>query len=153
MNKYFFIFLSFSALALLVVGFSFYASGNFSASGLKAEGFGVAPPYFQNNNLKPGDVYTQSILILRSEAMNDSRALIDIHAPAIKSWLKIEPDKIINLQSGNYRTPFRVKLVVPKNAKSGKYKGYMNVIFLNNKNLPGVGISIGARIDINIEVK
>jgi hypothetical protein len=152
MNRYFLFFLIFSFFALSAVGFSVYNSSFFSTDNSNAEGFGISPPYFQNVNLKPGDSYSQTIGILRSDAKTMAKAEVTVEADLIASWLKIKPGYLVNLDIGSYNTPFNITANIPIDAKPGAYKGFIYLEFITNDNPAGVGIRTGARIDINLKV-
>jgi hypothetical protein len=152
MSKYFIFFLMFSFFALSAVGFSVYDSSFFKTDNSSAEGFGISPPYFQNDNLKPGDSYSKTIGIMRSEAKTAAKAEVNIVADEIASWLIIKPGLLVNLNIGDFNTPLNITANIPINAKPGVYKGFIYLEMINDENNSGVGIRVGARIDIKLIV-
>jgi len=152
MNKYFIIFLFFSFLALVVVGLSVYDSSVFVSEKSRAEGFGISPPYFKNDNLKPGETYVQTIRILRSEAKTLAKADIKVDAAEINSWITVEPGKTVNLKEGDLSTPIKISVKVPENPVPGNYRGAVYVTLITDENFSGVGIRTGAMAEINLKV-
>lgn len=116
-------------------------------------GFGISPPYLKNNYLIPGSSYEQTINLLRSSAEDELTANIEVDAPEIASWIKIDKGNSFPLPKDEVRVPMTVRVDVPKNAEVGTYEGRMNVrVASSNANGPGVSVALGARIDINLTV-
>ena len=90
---------------------------------------------------------------MRSEAKNAAKAEVTIEADLIASWLKIKPGLLINLDKGDYKTPINISVNIPVNAKPGLYKGFVYLEFITNTDqADGVGVRMGARIDIKLKV-
>ncbi len=116
-------------------------------------GFGISPPYLKNNFLIPGSSYEQTINLLRSSAEDELTANIEVDAPEIASWIKIDKGNSFILPKNEVRVPMTVRVDVPKNAEVGTYEGRMNVrVASAGTGGPGVSVALGARIDISLTV-
>jgi hypothetical protein len=115
-------------------------------------GFGISPPYFENNQLVPGSHYEQDITLLRSSAEEDLQAEVQIKAPKIEKWLKIEQGNTFIIKKGLLQVPIKIIADVPKDAEIGNYKGYINIRVspIDAVQKAGVSIALGARIEINL---
>lgn len=137
-------------LQLILVGFVALAS--IFGFGHRADaGFGISPPYINNNQLTPGSKYVQQIMLLRSSAEDELQAELKINAPEIASWITIDKGTQFPLPKGEVQVPMTVTINVPKNAELGSYKGAINIRISSGANsTSGVAIALGARIDINL---
>ena len=53
-------------------------------------GFGITPPYVRNDTLRPGSEYTQEIIIVRSDPVEDLDAELTMNLPGIESWFSTD---------------------------------------------------------------
>ena len=127
----------------LLIGFSW---GSYALAG-----FGISPPYVQNDHLIPGSSYEQEINLLRSSSEDDLQANLEIDAPEIASWITIDKGTSFIIPKGQLRAPIMVKINVPKGADVGGYQGHIN-IKVSSASVSGSGVSValGARVDINL---
>jgi hypothetical protein len=113
-------------------------------------GFGVSPPRIKNHQLTPGSIYPVKIMLLRSSAEEELRAVVKIDAPEIESWIKLDKEDEFVLPAGELQVPMTVTFNIPKNAELGNYTGNINIKVLPKDRGAGVSIALGARIDIDI---
>jgi hypothetical protein len=115
-------------------------------------GFGISPPYFENNQLVPGSHYEQDITLLRSSADEDMQAEIKINAPKIEKWLKVAQGNTFIIKKGLLQVPIKIIADVPKDAEIGNYKGYINIRVspIDAVQKAGVSIALGARVEIDL---
>jgi len=115
-------------------------------------GFGISPPYFENSQLVPGSHYEQVITLLRSSAEEDLQAEVQIKAPKIEKWLKVEQGNSFIIKKGLLQVPIKIIADVPKDAEIGEYKGYINIRVspIDTVQKAGVSIALGARIEIKL---
>jgi hypothetical protein len=116
-------------------------------------GFGISPPYVNNQQLTPGSKYVQQITLLRSSAEEELKAELKVNAPEIASWITIDKGTTFNLPKDQVQVPMNVTVNVPKDATLGNYKGSINIrITSANQKTAGVAIALGARLDIDLNV-
>ena len=145
MKKLFFI--STLALATLL----FWPRGVFLAS---ADGFGITPPYVDNNALVQNSHYEQTIILVRSNPTQDLRADVTVNVPGADSWITIDKGTEFTMPAGTQQMPMIVSVNVPADAKLGRYTGNIRVVVspLANPTPGTVGITIGAQIDVDLQV-
>jgi len=117
--------------------------------------FGISPPTVHNPNLLPGSHYEQEIRLLRGNPDNETNITATIMAPdfpEIKSWISIDKGTSFTLPKGVFQVPIVISIDVPKNAKHQEYLGYIDVKTESTRTEPGVGIALGARIQIVLGV-
>jgi hypothetical protein len=117
-------------------------------------GFGITPPYVDNQRLTRGTVYEQKILLVRSDPTDDLRTQITMNIPEIESWFTIDRGMDFVMPAGEKQVPMIVKVTVPDDAQFRKYAGAIRIRTSPVKESGGGGVSIalGAQIDVNIEV-
>ncbi len=113
-------------------------------------GFGVSPPRIKNHQLTPGSIYPVKIMLLRSSAEEDLRAVVKFTAQEMEPWIKIDKGEEFVLPAGELQVPMTVTFNIPKNAELGNYTGNINIKVLPKDGGSGVSIALGARIDIDI---
>ncbi len=139
--------IAFLALALFVFG----PRAIFDAH---AEGFGITPPYVDNNSLTQNSHYEQTIILVRSDPAQDLEAKVTVNVPGADSWITIDKGTEFALPAGVQQMPMIVSVDVPSDAKLGHYAGNIQIVVSPlNAPTPGtVGITIGAQIDVNLQV-
>jgi hypothetical protein len=116
-------------------------------------GFGISPPYVKSDRIIPGTRYEQVINLLRSSAEDELQAEITLNAPEMESWITINKGLSFVLPKDQLQVPMIVAVNVPVNAAVGEYTGYLNVRIAPKGMIQGaVGIALGARIDIDLNV-
>ena len=68
--------------------------------------FGITPPYVRNNTLRPGSEYTQEIIIVRSDPVEDLNAELALNLPGIESWFSFDRGLKFVLPKGESVTLF-----------------------------------------------
>ena len=120
-------------------------------------GFGISPPYITNYNLTRGSHFESKIWLSRGDPVEDLRVEIAIDVPGANNWISIDKGKSFIMPKGEQRTPMTVLIDVPKNAEFKSYPGYIRLITYPirppEEKGGGVAIVLGARIDVNLDVK
>lgn len=116
-------------------------------------GFGITPPYVRNSSLTRNSVYQQTILLVRSDPTTDLQAEVTLDVPGINDWFTIEQGTTFLMPAGEQRVPMTVSVTVPDDADFKTYTGNIRVK-TSSPNTGGgaVSISLGAQIDVEIEV-
>lgn len=119
-------------------------------------GFGITPPYVQNNELTRNSKYEQTVMLVRGNPDSDLMASIEVNVPGANEWITIEPGTEVLMPKGERLVPIVVKILVPNKADFGKYDGSIRV---RTKSADGeregegaVSIVLGARIKVNLSV-
>lgn len=119
-------------------------------------GFGITPPYVNNQRLTRGTVYEQKITLVRSDPSEDLTAEITMNIPGIESWFSVDRGMKFILPKGTTQVPIIVRVQVPEDAE---YKAHKGVIRVRTSSAEadgpaggGVSIALGAQIDVDIEV-
>ncbi|MCU0678928.1 MAG: thrombospondin type 3 repeat-containing protein [Planctomycetes bacterium] len=142
----------FVGLSFFLAGLAIFRSAFFQPPDTDAGGFGISPPSLIAS-LAPGESYERRINMLRSEADRQETARVRIDPSALAGWVRIEPAKEIAFWPGDYRAPFTVAVQVPPDAAPGVYYGAIRLTLNTIEQLGGVGIELGARLDVRIKVK
>ena len=120
-------------------------------------GFGISPPYVTNRNLTQGSHFESKIWLSRGDPIEDLRVEVAVDVPGASDWISIDKGKSFIMPKGEQRTPMTVLVNVPKNAEFKSYPGYIRLttypVRPPEEKGGGVAIVLGARIDVNLEVK
>jgi len=118
-------------------------------------GFGITPPYVTNTSLTRNSVYEQLIYIVRSDPTSELKATINIDVPGINEWFTIQEGNEFILPRGEQKVPMTVRVTVPDDADFKSYKGNIRIKTGTPDGAPagaGVNISLGAQIDVDLNV-
>jgi len=88
-----------------------------------ALGFGVSPPRVFNDHLVPGAHFEQTIVLTQATPEKPLGIEVEIEAPTIKDWIKIDPGKQFTIPTGMQQFPMKVIIDVPKDAAYENYEG------------------------------
>ena len=133
------------SIAMAIVGFS----------NVVHAGFGITPPYVTNASLTRNSVYEQRIYIVRSDPSADLKAMINIDVPGVNEWFVIAEGNEFLLPRGEQKVPMTVRVTVPEDADFKEYKGNIRIKTGAPDGAPagaGVNISLGAQIDVDLNV-
>ncbi|HVN26498.1 MAG TPA: hypothetical protein VMT99_02490 [Candidatus Paceibacterota bacterium] len=136
-----------TALAICV---SFFAGTRLAA----AEGFGITPPYVKNDSLTQNSHYEQQIILVRGNPDQDLIAKVTVNVPGANDWITIDKGTQFTLPAGTQQVPLTVSVNVPNDAKLGRYQGSIQVVVspLTPPVAGTVGVTIGAQIDVDVQV-
>lgn len=134
-----------------------FANGILTDNNAKAGGFGVSPPQIIADNLLKGSVYERTITFVQSEPDEDLQAEIVFDAPEIESWISIDRGMSFVIPKGEQQFPIKVKINVPEDTPTGKYKGFIRISTAPAKikevgEGSSVSINLGGRIDLDLTV-
>ncbi|OGZ05430.1 MAG: hypothetical protein A2845_03165 [Candidatus Lloydbacteria bacterium RIFCSPHIGHO2_01_FULL_49_22] len=116
-------------------------------------GFGITPPYVHNDTLRPGSEYTQEIIIVRSDPVEDLNAELALNLPAIESWFSFDRGIKFVLPKGESQVKLHVTVRVPDDAKLGGYNGNIRIRTSSSAGQStGVSLALGAQIDVQLKV-
>lgn len=117
-------------------------------------GFGITPPYVNNERLTRGTTFEQKITLVRSDPTDDLRAQITMNIPGIESWFTIDRGTDFIMPKGATQVPIYVRVAVPEDAIYKKYKGAIRIRTspVAESGAGGVSIALGAQIDVDVEV-
>lgn len=122
--------------------------------GMAAAGFGITPPYVNNQRLTRGTVYEQKITLVRSDPVDDLKTTITMNIPGIESWFSIDRGTEFIFPKGTTQLPIIVTVRVPEDAAFKVYDGAIRIRTASADPQAGGGVSIalGAQVDVDIEV-
>ncbi len=116
-------------------------------------GFGITPPYVHNDTLRPGSEYSQEIIIVRSDPVEDLSAELSLNLPAIEQWFSFDRGLKFTLPKGETQVKIHVTVRVPDDAKLGAYNGNIRIRTSSpQEQSTGVSIALGAQIDVQLNV-
>lgn len=116
-------------------------------------GFGITPPYVRNDTLRPGSEYTQEIIIVRSDPVEDLNAELTMNLPGIESWFSTDKGTKFILAKGESQVKLHVTVRVPDDAKLGAYNGNIRIRTSSQQvQSTGVSLALGAQIDVHLKV-
>ncbi len=132
---------------------TYVLAGFFGATQFAFAGFGITPPYVRNEALRPGSEYTQEIIIVRSDPVEDLDAELTLNTPGIEHWFSVDRGMKFVLPKGESQTKMHITVRVPDDAKLGGYTGNIRIRTLSqNSPTTGVSLALGAQIDVHIKV-
>lgn len=116
-------------------------------------GFGITPPYVHNDTLRRGSDFTQEIVIVRSDPVEDLNAELTLNLPAIESWFSFDKGMKFLLPKGESQVKIHVTVHVPDDAKLGEYKGNIRIRTASlQSQSTGVSLALGAQVDVQVKV-
>jgi hypothetical protein len=116
-------------------------------------GFGITPPYVHNDTLRRGSEFTQEIVIVRSDPVEDLNAELSLNLPAIESWFSFDKGMKFLLPKGESQVKIHVTVHVPDDAKLGEYKGNIRIRTASlQAQTTGVSLALGAQVDVQVKV-
>jgi hypothetical protein len=115
-------------------------------------GFGITPPYVRNDRLTQGSEFTQEILLVRGDPVEDLKAEITLLVPGIEDWITIDKGTEFLLPTGEKQVAMKVTVRVPDDAPYERYQGSIRVRTMSPDPASGVSIALGAQIDVDIRV-
>ncbi len=139
--------LRFFAILLLCAGF-------FGMAHTAYAGFGITPPYVNNDRLTRGTVYEQRITLVRSDPTDDQKVEVSMNIPGVESWFTIDKGTTFIMPAGETQVPMIVSVRVPADAEYTRHQGTIRIRTSSASDQPGGGVSIalGAQIDVDIKV-
>lgn len=122
--------------------------------GTTLAGFGITPPYVNNERLTRGSTFEQTIILVRSDPAEDLQATITLNIPEIQDWFSIDKGTEFILPKGASQVPIVVTVKVPQDAEYKEYKGAIRIRTSAAGAQPagGVSIALGAQIDVDVKV-
>jgi hypothetical protein len=116
-------------------------------------GFGITPPYVHNDTLRRGSEFTQEIVIVRSDPIEDLNAELALNLPAVESWFSFDKGMKFLLPKGESQVKIHITVRVPDDAKLGEYKGNIRIRTASlQTQSTGVSLALGAQVDVQIKV-
>jgi len=141
-------------LFILIPALAICALFSFGISKTSADGFGITPPYVRNDSLTQNSHYEQKIILVRGSPDQDLSAKVTINVPGANGWITIDKGTQFTLPAGSQQVPIIVSVNVPSDAKLGQYQGNIQVVVapLKPPTAGTVGVTIGAQIDVSLQV-
>jgi len=124
----------------------------FLSTNVAHAGFGITPPYVRNDKLTQGSTYTQEIILVRGDPVEDLKAEVTLNVPGIEDWITIDKGTEFLLPAGSKQVPMNVTVRVPENASYDRYQGTIRIRTLSPDPASGVSIALGAQIDVDLRV-
>lgn len=116
-------------------------------------GFGITPPYVQNQRLSRGSSFEQRITLVRSDAVDDLKVQITTNLPGFDGWVSIDKGTDFVMPAGATQLPIVVSVQVPQDAEYKDYTGAIRIRTSSaNTGGGGVSIALGAQIDVKLKV-
>jgi hypothetical protein len=127
--------------------------GFFGSADFAYAGFGITPPYFKSDTLTRGSVYSQDIIIVRGDPVEDLKVDITVNVPGINQWISIDKGTNFILPKGASQFPIKLTVTVPPDAEFGAYTGNVRIRTSSLQNAEsGVSIALGAQVDVDLKV-
>lgn len=115
-------------------------------------GFGITPPYVRSDKLTQGSTFTQEIILVRGDPIEDLKAEVSINVPGINDWISIDKGNEFLLPTGEKQVPMKVTVRVPPDAAYERHQGSIRIRTTSPDPASGVSIALGAQIDVDIRV-
>src|SRR5437870_10717474 len=95
--------------AFLLVASLFFL---FGASQAHA-GFGISPPYFKNDSLIRNSNYSQTIVLSRSDPVEDLNVKVIVDIPDANDWITVDKGLSFVMHQGESQVPMTIKAAIP----------------------------------------
>jgi hypothetical protein len=119
---------------------------------VNSSGFGISPPYLKNDHLVPGSHFEQTITLTRSEPKEPLKITIEIEAPEIENWIKVDKGKEFEYPANLTQFPINFIVDVPEDAAYGTYYGKITIKAAPIAPKGQVTVAIGAQAEIKLKV-
>ena len=90
-------------------------------------GFGITPPYLRNDRLTQGSEFTQEIILVRGDPIEDLKAEITLNVPGIQDWITIDRGNEFLLPAGEKQVAMQITVRVPDNAAYERHQGSIRI--------------------------
>lgn len=134
-------------IQLIVVAiFGFVFTGRVDA------GIGISPPTILNQNLKPGAVLEETIVLSQSDPTEELLVTIEPDLGEINNWITFEPSQQFTVPVGQQRYSFKIIVNVPADAELKPYDGYIRIKASPTTEAAPGGVAVvkGARMEVNL---
>jgi len=140
--------------------FSFGAMGAlfalifFVGAPLAFAGFGITPPYVNNQRLARGSTFQQVINLVRSDPVDDLNVSVSVNVPGADAWFTVDKGTSFTIPKGVTQMPMVVTVHVPSDAAFNDYRGAIRIrtSSASASNTGAVSIALGAQADVDIKV-
>jgi len=133
---------------ILILGFGFFLDAHTAFAG-----FGITPPYLRSDTLTQGSHFTQEIIIVRGDPVEDMKTDITLNVPGINQWITVDKGLQFILPKGEQQTKILLTVDVPKDAQFGAYTGNIRIRTSSLQDATsGVSIALGAQVDVDLKV-
>src|SRR4051812_7083434 len=99
----------------------------FGGAGSAFAGFGITPPYVNNDRLTRGSTFEQTITLVRSDPAQALHTSITLNIPGGEGWVSIDRVLDFTMPGGETQVPIVVREKVPANAEYKEYRGAIRV--------------------------
>lgn len=91
------------------------------------QGFGVSPPFVNQEHLLRGSHFEETVNLVRSESEKEYRAEVEFSSELseIKDWITIDKGMEFTIGTEIQQFPLKIIVDVPQDAKLGEYQGYI----------------------------
>ncbi len=141
-------------LGLRIAAVLLLCAAVFGVANVANAGFGITPPYVNNDRLTRGTVYEQRITLVRSDPIGDQKVEISMNIPGVESWFTIDRGTTFIMPAGETQVPIIIAVNVPADAEYTRHQGTIRIRTSSASDQPsgGVSIALGAQIDVDIKV-
>lgn len=141
-------------LALRIFAMLLLCVGMFAIAHSANAGFGITPPYVNNDRLTRGTVYEQRITLVRSDPTDAQKVEISMNIPGVESWFTVDRGTTFIMPAGETQVPIFISVNVPADAEYTRHQGTIRIRTSSASDQPsgGVSIALGAQIDVDIKV-
>jgi hypothetical protein len=115
-------------------------------------GFGITPPYVRNDRLTQGSSFTQKIILVRGDPVEDLKAELTFNIPEIEDWITVDRGSVFLLPKGERQVPINITVTVPPNAPFQSYEGNIRIKTSSLDPASGVSLALGAQVDVDLRV-
>lgn len=143
------IFSVFVLFCFLLVGITAHKTDQEQILSTEATSFSVSPPLIFNDELRPGDMHSQDIRVMRSFIDDENFVEFKIDAPEIEDWIRLDPENGFIFTMDRLTEKMQVVIEVPSTVRPGDYQG--KIVFYMKA--PGSEKKrIGGKVEISLRV-
>jgi len=138
-------------LSRLFVFFSFLTF--FALGNVVYAGFGISPPWIENQHAFPGATFERTITITQEKAPRDLKVAVTVTGADVAKWISVKNGNefIIPASVTQYQIDFVVQ--IPQEIPFGFYEGTIDIVAKDPQRGEGqVAIALGAQARVKINV-
>lgn len=130
---------------------AFFTLFGFVASNVNA-GLGISPAQIDNQRLKPGQSFTEEIIISQSEASDALNVTVEPDMGIANSWLSFNPGTNFTIPAGTQRFSLKVTVTPPDDAELKPFNGVIRIKASSAAEAEAGGVAVvkGARVEVSI---
>jgi len=116
-------------------------------------GFGISPPWIENQHAFPGASFERTITITQEKAPKDLKVHLSFSGADVSGWIQVKEGNDFIIPQGTTKFPVHFVVTIPQETPFGFYEGAVDIVGLDPEKGEGqVAVALGAQARIKINV-